>query len=470
MTQKEREKFVFVLKSRAKTRRILLFEHLCERGEKKPDKSAVFALIFGQDYEKSKDYLLRNELRLLNADLVDFISTCYVSANYDWQRDLNVLRLYLQRSAYDLFEQSWQTLHNLAQKAEAWAVLLDLVRLWADYEQQKSELRPQNFLQLLQLLSAAEAYRQAQDSEIGAELALFRALSHRYLRVLGAQIPQADTMEVGAALQLAKKDSTAALFFEAIAQSHSATTPQARLVFLLEAQKYHADLLVMRPQVQPLLIVLNNNIGLEYFLAKKFELAADYFRLALDTLALVPHYPRCWDVRFNAYSNMLFSGNYQDAIDFYECNPDFLSTLPDRLFYRFHYLVAMAYLFGGAAKKAFDLLAQLSLYQRPNNDYYYARMVFACAYSAAEDWDNAERELINLLQTRRKKQPIDAITKYFATRFKDWILMRQSNNSKQTKALYYAKMSQEIYAEINAGADLDCLPLRWLLGRLLREG
>jgi hypothetical protein len=464
LTQKEREKFVFVLKKRGKSRRILLFEALCEQANKKPDKSALFVSIFGQAYEKSKDYLLRNELRLLNADLIKFLSTCYESSVYDWQRDINVLRLYLQRAAYDLFEQSWQQLYQAAQKMQAWAALLDLVRLWADYEQQKSELRPQNFLHLLQLLSAADSYRQAQDKEIGAELGLFRALSGRYLRILGASVEENSPI-----LPILPADSTAKLFFDTISKSHSAATPQERLAFLLQAQKHHRELLDIRPQMQPLLIVLHNNIGLEYFLLKNFDTAAGYFRLSLAILDLEPHYPRRWDVRFNAYSNMLFAGDYQEAIAFHRRNPEFLIHLPDRLFYRFHYLVAMAYLFDNQHENAFDLLAQLSLYQRPNNDYYYARLVFVCAYAAAQDWDNAERELINLLQTRRKKQKVDDGTAYCANRLKDWILMLQSNQTRREQQLFYAQMSSQIDAKINEQLEYDRLPLRWLLSRLKNE-
>ncbi len=460
LSEKEREKFAFVLKKRKKERLVLLFDYLCACKEEKPDKAALFALLFGQGYEKKKDYLLRNELRLLNARLLKFLSACYVSVVYDWQQDLNVLRLYLQRSAYDLFEETWRRVHAKAEKAQAWAALLDLVRLWADYEQQKSELRAQNFLRLLDLLPAAESYRRAQDAETGAELALFESLSRRYLRVLGAAAEaQAELVPVP------KLDSTATAFFEAIGRSHSAGTPQERLAFLMQAQAHHHQLLSIRPQTKPLLVVINNNIGLEYFLLKDFGKAAQYFRLTLAVLEDLPQYARRWDVRFNAYSNMLFAGDYREAINFHRREPDFLAQLPDRLFYRFHYLVAMAYLFDNQHAKSFDLLAQLSLYQRPNKDYYYARLVFACAYAAAADWDNAERELVNLSQTRRKQQKIDAPTAYCATALKNWIFLQLSALSKQEKEAAFLQKAMEIRSTIEKEPSLDCLPLRWLLSR-----
>lgn len=461
LSEKERAKFAFVLKRRKKERRILLFESLCACGEEKPDKAALFELLFGAPYAKQRDYLLRNELRLLNTSLMRFLATCYVSAARDWEQDLRLLRLYLEREAYDLFEDAWRRLQAQAAKAQAWAVLLDLVRLWAAYEQQKSELRAQNFLHLLDLLPAAEGYRRALHEETGAELALFEALSWRYLRVLGAAVSAEN-----APMPVLVAENTAASFFETIARSHAAATPQERLALLMQAQAHHHQLLTIRVQTRPLLVVINNNIGLEHFLMKDFATAAQYFRLALAVLEDLPHYTRRWDVRFNAYSNMLFAGEYKEAIAFHRRHADFLESLPDRLFYRFHYLVAIAYLFDNQHVAAFDLLARLSLYKRPDKDYYYARLVFACSYSAAADWENAERELVNLLQTRRRQRKVDANTAYCAQQLKNWIFLQGAALSRQEKATAFAEMAAAIRQSIAQDAGMDSLPLRWLLSRL----
>lgn len=467
LSPRERIRFEIVINKPETVRLYILFHHL-NKGEE--EKAFLFEQLFKRAHSQQEDYLLRNELRLLTIALNDFlIKEARKKARkgndkkkYNFEEGLILLRVYLERQAFSLFVQEWKKAEKFAQQGQQWAVLFALTRIKAEYEQLSDELHPEAFALLWQLLEKSQTYIDKAAKEQKAELNMLTALTNRYLRILGGQPLEATTEESSNN----KQAEPIIDFFAAIAESHNASTAAERLLIFLHAQSQQAEVLQLRPQLITAFIALNNNIGLEYFLLRNFAQAAPYFDTALELLDKQNGYLRAWDVRFNAYSNLLFWGKYQTALAFHRRRPEFLANLPKRLYYRFHYLVAVAYLFAHDGVTALDLLNNLPLFQRPNTDYYYARLLFACAYSSIEDWESASRELRNIAQAERKRINPNEQTRLMAIYLKQWVSFQQTAHSHQERENFESDLHNIVQSKIDESPQNDSLPMRWLAFQL----
>lgn len=479
LTEREREQFELVINKPKTPRLYFLFKQL-NKGEN--DKAILFESLFGRPFSLKEDYLIRNELRLLvirvNAFLVKNArrkaAIGLEKRRYNFEDSLVLLRVYLRRQAFSLFEYEWNRAEKLAKETQEWAVLFALTQIKAEYEQLRDELQPASFAKLWQLLEESKNYIAKAGEEQRAELDMLYALTNRYLRILGGEKAKAK-IEKKLKKEAAESKTEAAAnpvvaFFTAIAASHNAQTAAERLPIFLQAQSWQADVLQLRPTLITSFIALNNNIGLEYFLMRDFEQAAPYFDTALDLLDKQRGYTRAWDVRFNAYSNLLYWGKYHAAVTFHRTKPDFLAALPKRLYYRFHYLVAVAYLFGRDGGTALDLLNNLLLFQRPNTDYYYARLLFVCAYCSLENWESAGRELRNIAQAERNRDNPNEELEVLNTLLKQWVNFRQTPHNRQQRADFERVLHETAAAKINESPQNDSLPLRWLVYQLKPRG
>ena len=75
LDNKNRKIFHARIKKHHRKKLILLLEWLLKNNEATTNKKEMYKAAFNAQYEEDKDYLLRNELRLLNNELEDFIAT-----------------------------------------------------------------------------------------------------------------------------------------------------------------------------------------------------------------------------------------------------------------------------------------------------------------------------------------------------------------------------------------------------------
>ncbi len=91
-----------------------------------PDKSQLFRSTFGEEYTPAKDYLLRNELRLLNNELSDFLvnselqTTC---RNDPYFKAYWLQQAFTTRGQLDLFNSQFNRLAGEAQDRSQWEYL-----------------------------------------------------------------------------------------------------------------------------------------------------------------------------------------------------------------------------------------------------------------------------------------------------------------------------------------------------------
>ena len=84
LTEKETMEFITVINShkRESLKKAFHFLNDWPNPELEPEKRVLFKAIFNEKFTKSKDYLLRNELRILNTELENFL------IEKAWQQDL----------------------------------------------------------------------------------------------------------------------------------------------------------------------------------------------------------------------------------------------------------------------------------------------------------------------------------------------------------------------------------------------
>lgn len=109
LSEREREELAVVVAAAQRGTLSALLDYLSARTEatEEPAKEDVFRVVFGREYTKKEDYLLRNEYRLLNNRMYDLLARTRVLRDIetrDSARTLAVLRSLLDRDLVQEFE------------------------------------------------------------------------------------------------------------------------------------------------------------------------------------------------------------------------------------------------------------------------------------------------------------------------------------------------------------------------------
>src|SRR5690606_5136577 len=102
----EIERFRNVIKKGHSPERLVLLEILLKSlkaKQEEPDKSLVYEKVFKQKYSKDKDYLIRNEYRLISDDLEAFLANNPIDFDSELRLQLNYLKRLLLAGNYHLF-------------------------------------------------------------------------------------------------------------------------------------------------------------------------------------------------------------------------------------------------------------------------------------------------------------------------------------------------------------------------------
>lgn len=105
------------LSNKKNGRTLVLFETLYYNSE--ITKEELFVVLFRKKYHAEKDYLLRNELRLLNVELENYIATSQLlnEENNFYKRYLILKKLKTGKEK-NLFEKEWNECFNEALSAQ----------------------------------------------------------------------------------------------------------------------------------------------------------------------------------------------------------------------------------------------------------------------------------------------------------------------------------------------------------------
>jgi hypothetical protein len=115
------------------------------------DKTDFFKCLFDKPYSVAKDYLLRNEIRLLNQAIEDFIVRQAIQKKEnDWWNKKLLLQHYLSKNNTKLFDEEWQQCYKKATAEGLHFFLFELLCLRAQFVSQHLSVNESNYTELVQ--------------------------------------------------------------------------------------------------------------------------------------------------------------------------------------------------------------------------------------------------------------------------------------------------------------------------------
>lgn len=437
-----------VIKKRNKESLIRLWKGLLKK-DFSDKKEELFILTFKEKYTKEKDYLLRNELRILNEIISNLIiEQDAIKNNND---DIYILERMITLKKIEEFESMWAESYKTSLLKKHYTTLNKLLHLKIKYHINFDEVSIKNYTQIIELIHKKKLFSQLQKEEQEGENAVLEAHAERVLKALNAN--QNIVIK-----NTAKKDKTDDLiinYYQQRAEMYQ-LSGEKKITHILKTIKDVETLALIRPSLKSDISTLNASLGLEYFLNSDYKLADKFYKTAFEQYDIKN---MNIDFLFNYFVNLIMIEKYE------ECNTlfkEFFFLIKDskKLMNRFQYFNAIAYLFRDQPLKAFKLLTQ-DISQRPVNEYYYYRMVYAMVYHQLDDYENASRELVNILQTFRFRSDAQTHEKPIVTLLMNLVSLQANKLNQEKYKKDYKKIRQEFEQISKQDEKTSIVILRW---------
>jgi len=425
------------------------------------EKERLFKKIFGYKYEVSKDYLLRNEIRLLNQEIKLYLDEQLLlqhAKENPFELEILYLKHLLKASQYKLFEVEWQRVSELAQQALRLDILAQLHRLFALFLVQGQEIEYNRYLKIRNLIADGIYYFEQHSKEELAEWERWYAFSDRSLLTLYSEHQMSDKEASKSTVLI---DNEPIIKFLQLAAKSYTQKEDARLLLLQQSLELYEKNCTERPQYNAIAMNLYSNLAVENLLIRDYITADNIFKKVLPLLDS-PEFNAAQklNILFNYCSNALRLNRYIEVLAIYHGSINELNTLP-RLLYRFRRIAAMAYIFIENPEKGFELMNEEQLSQRPEPDYYYGRIIFAILFFMTSDYESCERELINILQSFRYKSPAQSALEQVVRLMKKFLNSQYEPDKDKRKALFI-ELKQDIDEENSKNNDAGNIPMQWL--------
>jgi|GEM_PF-6840441 hypothetical protein len=428
----EKEKKEFTKKLKAHSRKSLLNLYvLLLKSSPEPDKKKLFNVAFGKNYTAAKDYLLRNELRLLNHELEQFIIDAEMGFNHidiSTENDLKLLNRFFKNGSENLFEKYYSTALLKTIKAQDFEKQSKLHSLKCDFLIKHKELSIANYKELLETLQLENNALQLFAEEKKSENVLKQRYTQRVLMQLNGSnnwVENTNSTNVDGSMSL----NPVVQYNNLIAQSYI-EHGESKISLLQKALKLHPLVAEVRKEKAKDILTINGNIAIEYFLNHRFDEAHKYYATATslmndDNLNI--------ELVFNYCINAMVIGKHKIFIEYSQKYARQISG-NNKLKYRFQYFTAIALLFDNKPNEAFRCLDH-EISKRPETEYYFYRMVYAMVYFQLNDFDLANRELENILQSFRFRKTTQQDDKPLAKLMQKLLhITSLQHNSSQYKA------------------------------------
>lgn len=381
--------------------------YLYLKKHQKVEKETAFLKVFDTAYTSKKDALLRNELRLLNKELELFM------VEQAWRNELSIhsnetqlslLKIYLERKEFGLFEQTWRKLYKKAQRERLYSIKAVLINLFFKYKTSYSEVDAALYQDLKTLLEEALTATVAQMQVDYKELELKDAFIQRTLYGLTGQKYNYQKLTTYYHRENELENDDIVAFLDYRIQSYFLNGLE-KIKSLQTALQHSSTLEEKYPKHESLkesIVITEITVALEFFILEEYEKAD---RLYLQVLERGFDFP---DVKkavlyFNYITNLIFLEAYDRAIHFYETNKEICTKA--KVFYRIQYMLCWAYIMQESYEKPMKMLLEYNIQQRPESDFVYARLLLTILYCSTQEMELAEREVYNLIQNYRYKTP-----------------------------------------------------------------
>ena len=452
--------FDIVIKSSQKPRLERLWDYVCglEGDWNAYDKEEVFRVTFEKEYLKSEDYRLRNEMRLLRTQLVQFLTRKELLEALPQKPELHttyLLKALLKRKLYPEFEYQFRNALAAAKEQQDHNLCFELVSMYFYHSIRHKEMKPELVQELWGLSREAMEIRQSislrQEAMIGQWQAVLQAIARIYGQAEGLETSPVEVLPDGRAR-----------FMRAMAAATLAQG-EARLTHAREALEHISGVEQYFPQnmVDAYAMCAGANFALRNYAAarKDYEAAIAYANSRKVEFRL--------DIRFNYCSTLMKIGAFRETIAQIESHKAEIDAHP-RVSFRFRCLHSFAYIFLGEGSNARKLIPS-NIRQRARSEYHYFRFILCILPYLQKDYEGGLREATNFIHYFNRNPDPSPLSreKEIANAFKHFYLALsdQRDRSWQREKLQGVRQRLEEFVQQNPIYQ-DYLYIRWLLERI----
>lgn len=262
--------------------------HLLKK-ENTPDKKQVFRKIFGEDYSKEKDYLLRNELSILRLRLQEFILENIPADDTTPQKRWDYYRLgewLYQRRLPGLARETIEKSLHLATRHEDWELLIRLNRLLVVLDQSNIDGLADRIDAVQQSITAHENYIRRLFTRENRYITYLHGLHIKLLKLAGqpfSSLPDPTDADI----IFAEHETSMSAFLRekgmAYAENSAASVP------FLEKALMYLEKMPSSAEVQTQWFICAGQIASEYSATGNFTAAEYWFHKILATPGLENH-------------------------------------------------------------------------------------------------------------------------------------------------------------------------------------
>lgn len=465
---REKKEFEAVIKmhKRNSLQKLYFFLKKGLQKDTESDKAVLYKAVFAKEYEPSKDYLIRNELRLLNDELEVFLVEKQLEKTFKENAHLYnlwLLRSLKERGLYQEFEAAFKKMIAKARADLQYEILDKMTTLYLHHLITKEEITEdlyQNtihvgYLQKINWIQK-DAVRKIRASEV------MKAFAERTLKVTNPDFPYSDLLQ-SMDLKDEKVNDHYSNYLYWYALSFQQTGIE-KIETLQDALGFIEGCYQVEMEAENRKLFLLATIALEYYLMGSHQAADNYYLQTLQFAKSTKQQLRL-SVVFNYFSNCIKLQKYAKAIELFEENQVAIEV-NERVHYRFLCLKAMCHIFLKETKRAIDSIPP-NIQQRPDAQYYYFRLIQIIAFCQWEDEEAAMRECHNFLKMYRyhEEHEIDvdyeAVVKFLLryAKAKTEVLLKQKADLEKLNLELVDFVEKHNYAG-------NYLPVVWLMGEM----
>lgn len=449
LTSKEKKDFFVVIKNNKRKASYKLLDALLSRKKKKhPD---LYEVVFGKVYEEEKDYLLRNEFRLLNQHLEHFIACKNIGLKEEKRLFLKALQ---KKGHTDLFEKEIKKEIKKCENHDDYRGLVKLYQLILDESISRKSFTATNLQKMLSLNEKVLFFqKKARLYEEGASL-VTKAYLTKNANLSSKSLVFEDFNEIPE-------------IYKDAYLSYLRCKADGYVRFGEEKRKSLQEALLLIDKIayydfdkQAAKVATLSNLALEYLLAFDYHnalIAYEKLIPIIDTSGSIRYY-----ILFNYLNCLLKAKKYDKAIALIERdfsgNEQYYSALIGKL----QCIKAMARIFTGDLELAYaELLPNTKKGVR--NNYFYARLVLTIIFYLEGNIELARRENSNILQIIEEEIEQHYL-KFCAKSFRTFLALEDTPKANLKKKKQLLTSVNEFINIKNNGSDI--LPLLWLKERL----
>ena len=463
LTRAELRDFGIVMENSRRKATRELFRHLrlaARRGEE-PGKEKLHAALFGAPWEKAKDYLLRNELRLLSDALTDFLVVRKFEAEMKKSprvKDRWLMEVYREKGLNKHLETRFRKGYAAAQEAQQYKEAVALVQQYQEYVMGGKEVRSALIRGLIELEQEQLRLLRYALVEQVREVEAKMAGACRILRISEPDVEVPETME---SLEMTGENwhSPMANFLREFALAYQ-YRGRERVAILEKASGYLKDVVGER-RVEKEMVAFAS-IALEYFLLGEY-LEADEWYGRLFEIARKPGDDTRnirLEIVFNYVSNLIKLRKFDRAVHIFHQFEN-AARKNSRVWFRFLCLAGMSYVFLEDPKGAAACVPP-DIHHRPEPQYNYFRFILLLIFYLRGDLEDTLRETRNFEQALAHRSEHEVDVRKMVRLFREFVVLGMETPEIRQKRLPGLRERIRTYAETLPPMLSDFLPFVWL--------